>query len=161
MQLTSGSSILRSDIWEHGFTAWICLEACAISQAGRSFTVNKFGLRFNWKISRCPLCPSFSLQPLPAFVVCPKKSDFFYPVLPSPFRIQFQESPSDHWGTDWDVPALWMSLFYIHPTFYLSSYIYISIYICIYIYIGVCIYIYLFPTLQISYSDTMITSFES
>lgn len=86
MQLTSGSSILRSGIWEHGFTAWICLEACTISQAGRSFTVNKFWLRLNCKITRCPLCLSFSLQPLPAFVVCQKKSNL-HPVLPSPIYL--------------------------------------------------------------------------
>lgn len=86
MQLTSGSSILRSGIWGHGFTDWICLEACTISQAGRSFTVNKFWLRLNCKITRCPLCLSFSLQPLPAFVVFQKKSNL-HPVLPSPIYL--------------------------------------------------------------------------
>lgn len=71
----------------------------------------------------------------------PKKSDFLHSALPSPFRIQFQESPSDHWGTGMYLLSGCHYFIYILLFSYLAIYIYL--YICIYLYIGVCIYIYI------------------
>lgn len=133
--------------WDLAFGSMISLPGFAWKrvpfhrQEGPSLLINSD--RFNCKISRCPLCPSFSLQPLPAFVVCPKIQTSCTQCCPQLSGSNFRRAHQAI-GALTGVYVLYGCYYFIYIKLFidLNRYLYLNIYICIYLYLYISISIY-------------------